>query len=212
MNIRAERGGPRRHYVARLWDERRVVEAIGDARALGDIVVLCLHWSRDFERRATWVQRQLARRLVRAGADVILGTGPHVLHEVERIETERGEAVVAYCLGNLLTNMAFRYQAGRRAAGYSHPSNVMPEARDGVVMRIVLDVQRDADAPEARPRISVESLTAVPLWTINNYSRHESEGVPLAISVVPLADTGPEVIAERRPLIAEALGDAVELQ
>ena len=79
-------------------------------------------------------------------------------------------------------------------------------------MRIVIDLLRDEGESEATPRISVAALTAVPLWTLNNYSQHESEGVPLAISVVPLAEAGPEVVAERRPLVAEALGDTVELR
>jgi hypothetical protein len=57
-----------------------------------------LHWRVEEYSRPTPQQRETAKRLVAAGADVILGHHPHVLQGNETC----GNAVVTYSLGNLL--------------------------------------------------------------------------------------------------------------
>ena len=204
MNIRVSARGHRRVFVARLWQEERVIAAVERARSEADLVVLLLHWSRDFEPRPSRSQRVLARRLVDAGADFIVGTGPHVLQNVERVDSERGEALVAYSLGNLVSSMAFSYRLGQRPRGYVHPANALPESRDGVAMRVRFTRSDDGAIGLERPR-------GVPLWTLNNHHEHRSEGAPLDIRVVPLHEASADVIAERLPLIEAALGPEVEL-
>lgn len=206
MNLRVSAHRRQRVHVARLWEERRVVRAVGRARERADLVVLLLHWSTDFVAHATRSQQELAQRLIDSGADLILGTGPHLLQRVERLESARGEAVVAYSLGNLVSSMAFSYRLGHRPRGYVHPANVMPEARDGLLLRVRFDRTDEG-------RLEVSSLTGVPLWTVNNYlERRASGGGPLDIRVIPLSQAPPDVRAERRPRIEAALGRGVELQ
>lgn len=204
MNLQVGARGAAPQHVARLWDEARVFEAVAQSRNVADLVVVCAHWSRDFQRGVPRGLRRLAHQLVDAGADVIVGSGPHILHEVERLESERGEAVVAYSLGNLLSSMAFRHRYGRPThSGYVHPANVIPEARDGVLLNVVVDL--------AGEHIRIETLEAIPLWTSNNYAAHISEGVPPEIRVVPLREAPEAIAQERRPIIESALGDQVEL-
>ncbi len=62
-------------------------------------------------------QRALARELVAAVADVIVGQGPHVLQPVERVDG----ALVAYSLGNFLFDQPF------------------PDTQQGAILRITLD-------------------------------------------------------------------------
>lgn len=204
MNLQVgARGAPPQH-VARLWDEARVLEAVTRTRSEADVVVVCAHWSRDFERGVPNGLRRQARRIIDAGADVILGSGPHILHEVERLESARGEAVVAYSLGNVLSSMAFRHRYGRPThSGYVHPANVIPEARDGVLLKVSLDLSLGS--------IRIDALEAIPLWTSNNHADHISEGVPLEIRVVRLEEAPESIAQERRPLIETALGGQVQL-
>ncbi|HJL19344.1 MAG TPA: CapA family protein, partial [Sandaracinaceae bacterium LLY-WYZ-13_1] len=188
--------------AAHLPDEARVAAALARARAEADVVVAAVHWSRDFAMAARRRERAHARRLVEAGADVILGTGPHVLHAVERLESPRGEAVVAYSLGNVASGMGRSYRVGRRPPTGIHPANVRPEARDGAVLRIALALDDG---------VRVTALSADPLWTRNNWLAHVTDDAPHRVSVVRLSDAAPEVRAERRPAIARALGGAVTL-
>jgi poly-gamma-glutamate synthesis protein (capsule biosynthesis protein) len=76
-------------------EEAFLVAALARAREQADVVVLSIHWSGDFVRAPLDRQRVRARELVDAGADLILGHGPHVLQEVERLTSPRGDALVA---------------------------------------------------------------------------------------------------------------------
>jgi poly-gamma-glutamate capsule biosynthesis protein CapA/YwtB (metallophosphatase superfamily) len=76
------------------------VAAIRASRSQADIVVVLIHWGIEEYSYPSPTQRELARRLVDAGADVILGHHPHVLQGIEHC----GSGVVAYSLGNFLFN------------------------------------------------------------------------------------------------------------
>ena len=185
-------------------DDRRIREVLRAARADADVVVLAIHWSRDFTMAARPSERRRARAFVAAGADVVLGTGPHVLHEVERVESPRGQAVVAYSLGNVVSGMGRSYRVGHPARGWIHPANARPEARDGLVLRMSLAIEDG--------RVSVESLEGVALWTENNWVAHHQDEVPHRIHALRLADAAPDVRAERLPIVRAAIGGAVTLE
>jgi poly-gamma-glutamate capsule biosynthesis protein CapA/YwtB (metallophosphatase superfamily) len=72
--------------------------AVRAARAKFDYVVVSIHWGREHAPVPAPEQRRIARRIVEAGADVVLGHHPHVVQPIERI----GRGVVAYSLGNFL--------------------------------------------------------------------------------------------------------------
>jgi poly-gamma-glutamate synthesis protein (capsule biosynthesis protein) len=78
--------------------EDRLVAAVQEARETSDTVVVYLHWGVELSECPTDTQRSLARRLVDAGADVIVGGHAHVLAGGGRM----GRAVVHYGLGNFV--------------------------------------------------------------------------------------------------------------
>lgn len=192
------------HPSVARFDEESARSALAQAREGADVVVLSIHWSHDFIDSPRIAQRRLARMLVDAGADLIVGHGPHVLQEVERMQSPRGDAVVAYSLGNLLSNQGMRYWAGRRIPENVHPAVVIPEVRDGAWLRARFAVDDD--------RLRVAALEAVPLWTRNNFmdvALHRADVLDIGAS--PLRAASEEIQAERRPIIGRALGDAVTL-
>jgi len=69
-----------------------------------DLVVVAPHWGKEDTHTPTSRQRALAQKLVDAGADVVVGSHPHVLQPVEKLVARDGrEAVVAYSLGNFFS-------------------------------------------------------------------------------------------------------------
>ena len=82
------------------WSEDEdVIADIRAARALGaDIVIPFMHWGWEYETRPTARQSELARRMVDAGADAIVGSHPHV---TQTAEYYRGKPIV-YSLGNFV--------------------------------------------------------------------------------------------------------------
>jgi poly-gamma-glutamate synthesis protein (capsule biosynthesis protein) len=88
--------GPGKPGLASAYAESRLLGAVRAARGDSDTVVVYLHWGQ--ERAQCPIDRQLdiARKLVAAGADVVVGSHAHVLLAGGRY----GDAFVDYGLGN----------------------------------------------------------------------------------------------------------------
>ncbi|HMW19013.1 MAG TPA: CapA family protein [Accumulibacter sp.] len=82
------------------WSEdSHVLADIRAARAAGaDLVIPFMHWGWERETKPTERQRQLARLMIDAGADVVVGSHPHV---TQGAEYYRGKLIV-YSLGNFV--------------------------------------------------------------------------------------------------------------
>ncbi|NBW24462.1 MAG: CapA family protein [Betaproteobacteria bacterium] len=89
------------HLPGVAWSEdERVVADIRAARRVhrADLVIPIMHWGWENEPVANARQRQLARRMVQAGADAVIGGHPHVTQDIERY---RGKPIV-YSVGNFI--------------------------------------------------------------------------------------------------------------
>ncbi len=80
---------------------RRLLEAVSAADAAADVVLVYLHWGIQGERCPDESQRVLARRVVAAGADIVVGSHAHRL-QGDGYLGGRTEGYVAYGLGNYL--------------------------------------------------------------------------------------------------------------
>ncbi|MEE8613921.1 MAG: CapA family protein [Roseateles sp.] len=89
--------GPAQAGVA--WaDEEQIVADIRAARRQADVVIPYMHWGQEHSDTAHARQQALARLMIRAGADAVVGTHPHVRQNVELID---GKPVI-YSLGNFV--------------------------------------------------------------------------------------------------------------
>jgi poly-gamma-glutamate capsule biosynthesis protein CapA/YwtB (metallophosphatase superfamily) len=82
--------------VASAIDPAQLVQAVQTARRTADTVVVYLHWGTETVACPNAQQKPLAQQLVRAGADIVVGTGAHVLQGGGYL----GGAYVDYGLGN----------------------------------------------------------------------------------------------------------------
>jgi poly-gamma-glutamate synthesis protein (capsule biosynthesis protein) len=90
-------------------DSELACKQIRQLKCLVDWVVVQLHWGTEMSRLPSPTQRDIARKLVAAGSDVILGHHPHVLQPLEWVDG----VPVFYSLGNFLfSDMYWRGQAG----------------------------------------------------------------------------------------------------
>jgi poly-gamma-glutamate synthesis protein (capsule biosynthesis protein) len=83
------------------WSEdEQVVDDIRKARQVhrADLVIPIMHWGWENEPVANARQRQLARLMVEAGADAVIGGHPHVTQDIEHIH---GKPVI-YSVGNFV--------------------------------------------------------------------------------------------------------------
>lgn len=85
--------------LADTYNYTRPVEEIKKAAEQADIVVVLAHWGEEgMEEPHPQKQVELGRRFIDAGADLIVGSHPHVLQGVERY----GNGWIAYSLGNFI--------------------------------------------------------------------------------------------------------------
>lgn len=71
-----------------------------------DVVVVLPHWGTQYTHDAGPAQRHVARELVRAGADLVVGGHPHWVQGLEAVQG----TVVAHSLGNFVFDMDFMTQ------------------------------------------------------------------------------------------------------
>ena len=82
----------------------QVIEDIKSAEKVADMVIVCPHWGTEYETTPSSYQKNFAIQMTEAGADVIIGTHPHVVQPVELIEAANGNtALCYYSLGNYVS-------------------------------------------------------------------------------------------------------------
>jgi poly-gamma-glutamate synthesis protein (capsule biosynthesis protein) len=80
------------------YDPAVLLEQIRTLRQNQDIVIAYIHWGIEREETPNDIQKNLARQLIDAGADLVIGAHPHVL---QGIEYYKGKPII-YSLGNFI--------------------------------------------------------------------------------------------------------------
>jgi poly-gamma-glutamate synthesis protein (capsule biosynthesis protein) len=81
------------------WADVEAVKAATRAAAAeADVVIVMFHFGAEGSTQPIAAQRELARAAVDSGADLVIGSHPHVLQEVEVY----GAGLIAYSLGNFV--------------------------------------------------------------------------------------------------------------
>ncbi len=165
-------------------------DAVKAARMLADLVVVSVHWGVEYEHQPRPRQRDMAARLIGAGADLVIGHHPHVLQPLEWLEADGRKGAVAFSLGNFISNQDRKYEEPMAVAEGDN--------RDGAALVAIF--QKDPQGP-AR----LKSVRAEPLWTENNWTAFASgQATRREIRVVRASSTG-GLIGKRRARIEETL-------
>lgn len=82
----------------------QVLADIAIADTLADIVVVCPHWGTEYSTVPSSYQEKFALQMTEAGADLIIGSHPHVVQPITWIEADNGNrALCYYSLGNYVS-------------------------------------------------------------------------------------------------------------
>ena len=82
----------------------QVVEDIKRADEMADYVIVCPHWGTEYTGKPSSYQEKFAMEMTAAGADIIIGTHPHVVQPIQWIEAENGNRCLCYySLGNYVS-------------------------------------------------------------------------------------------------------------
>ena len=117
-----------------VLNEQNILAAISAARRESDVVIVMPHWGPEDSARPTYIQRDLAQAIVKAGADLVVGNHTHVLQGLQELDG----VPVFYGLGNFVFDQTWAPDhqqgailevtfEGRRYAGYE----LIPTHGDG---------------------------------------------------------------------------------
>ena len=90
--------------VMKFYTKDRIRDQIKKAKVLADIVIVFPHWGCEYLYEPVKKQKKWAAFFANAGADLIIGTHPHVLQHTTKITTKDGRIVPClYSLGNFIS-------------------------------------------------------------------------------------------------------------
>lgn len=144
------------------WQGESSLESIRRLRNDVEWLIVMFHWGVEMSRLPTVGQRELARQIVSAGADVILGSHPHVMQPIEEIDGK----TVAYSLGNFLFSPM--YWRGVNASGENFCSKLRlhPLSRRTGWLQMDLEPSRPLRWALHPARLT-QSLAISPGWPSN---------------------------------------------
>lgn len=90
--------GKNKPGLATTYDPTLLLSKIKEARKNSDIVVVYVHWGEELKEKPVSHQKDLAKKYIDSGADIVIGSHPHVL---EGFEFYKGK-LIAYSLGNFI--------------------------------------------------------------------------------------------------------------
>ncbi len=127
------------------YTEAQLLKRVSAAAGKCDALIVIPHWGEEYRAEPRPEDRRLAVQLVEAGAIAIVGHHPHVLQPVETVaRADGGEAVVAFSLGNLVSNQDV--------------GDAESPKRDGLLVQLTLE----RATPEAP--VKMVKLRPVPVW------------------------------------------------
>ena len=86
--------------VFRCRDVGPLLDAVREADENSDFVIVFIHWGTESTEEIDWAQEEQAPQIAEAGADLIIGSHPHVLQPLGYC----GDVPVVYSLGNFFFN------------------------------------------------------------------------------------------------------------
>ena len=97
-------------YAVDLLEEKRIRDDLARAEELADFTIVCPHWGTEYRLETDEYQKKWTALFRECGADLVLGTHPHVIERIEEFRDGdkahwtnnhgNGDMLVYYSLGN----------------------------------------------------------------------------------------------------------------
>lgn len=90
-------------YIVNYLDEDKIIQDLKFAEENSDFTIVCPHWGTEYVLSATDSQKKWATIFMENGADLVIGTHPHVIEPIEMLTDENdNEMLVYYSIGNFV--------------------------------------------------------------------------------------------------------------
>lgn len=161
-------------FAISYLNESKVKADLARAEEVADFTVVCPHWGTEYMHSPSAEQKKWSKFFIDGGADLVIGTHPHVIQPVEWVENANGEKMlVYYSLGNFIN------ATSGSGAGTS-------DRMVGAMAKVTL--RRDNEG-----EVSIKEYDAIPLVTHLRYGEKE-------ITTYRLSDYTEELAAENETI------------
>lgn len=90
-------------YIVNYLNEDKIIQDLKYAEENSDFTIVCPHWGTEYVLSATDSQKKWANIFMENGADLVIGTHPHVIEPIEMLTDENdNEMLVYYSIGNFV--------------------------------------------------------------------------------------------------------------
>lgn len=100
-------------YLVNVIDTALIKQDINNARnKSADIILVYYHFGEEYRSKPSAFQKEIVNRTISYGADIIIGSHPHVIQPLEFFTSDKnhiGKSFIAYSLGNFISNQRWRY-------------------------------------------------------------------------------------------------------
>jgi len=105
---------PENNVVSLIEKDRIIADLNAVHDSAVDMTIIFIHWGTEYERSPNDFQKDIANLLFASGADIIIGSHPHVLQPMEwrRADPAGKEQLVVWSLGNFVSNQRKQYTDG----------------------------------------------------------------------------------------------------
>ncbi len=85
--------------------DQEIIEIVKKTRNANpkEFLIVIFHWGEEYQLKSSISQQRLAHQIIDAGADLIIGSHPHVVQEIEEYKGK----LIFYSLGNFIFDMYF---------------------------------------------------------------------------------------------------------
>jgi poly-gamma-glutamate synthesis protein (capsule biosynthesis protein) len=157
-----------------LMDKAAIVNDLRDAKGLGaDLIIAFMHWGDEYAEQPNAKQVEYAQVMAEEGANLILGSHPHVIQRSEFIETEAHSAFVIYSMGNFISNQRKETLDSR---------NELTE--DGII--VTINIRKNNKTNET----VIQQIEYIPTWVYRDKEEGQSRYTYRILPVDAFLDSG----------------------
>ncbi len=150
-------------------NETQIKKDIGTVKAQGtDAVMVIIHWGTEYQRTPNTSQTSLSKKMLTWGADIILGSHPHVIQKSEIVKVNGKNKFVIYSMGNFISGY-------RRADKAKRANKIYTE--DGVIVQLKLE-------KDPKGGVIISNAEYVPTWVNKSYVNNRP-----VFKIIPIPDT-----------------------
>lgn len=88
-----------KEYLVNIYDDEMLINDLAAIRPNVDVLIVSMHWGDEYSMEVSDEQNRIAHLLADNGADIIIGSHPHVIEPIEWID----DTICYYSLGNMFS-------------------------------------------------------------------------------------------------------------